>query len=73
MSAYLIIGIIAWLLCGLYAAGKSFAYLQEDYWRVSHVKREHLILSLVISLIFGPIAIFSLLINGELNHKWRLK
>jgi hypothetical protein len=67
-----IIGIIAWLACGIIHAGYYFCYFQTEYpdFAVMDYVSD---LCLAYGLaIFGPIAFFATSISGFCRHGFRL-
>lgn len=75
MLVWLVVGVIAWIVCGLIAAGWQFAYWQGKY-AVCAAERysEDLRFSLSICLAFGPIALVMEWFQSEHGqYGWRLR
>ena len=71
----LLLFIEIWILCGILAAGISFAYWQGAYsFRSKENKLLDLIFSLTWGLLFGPIfLIIAFIGSGFAKYGWRLK
>lgn len=69
----IILMIIGWIVCGIFAAGGLFATMQGDF-SSDESTREDLGVALLIGLAFGPVAlVLSIFLSGFYEHGWRLR
>lgn len=70
----MVLYVLGWLVCSMLSHGIIFAFLQREYDFIAQsLYWEDFAFSCVLSLLFGPIALFSSLINCEFGLKHGLK
>jgi len=66
--------IICWLGFAIATMGGFFADLQDEYPTIAKsCRRIDMFISIMISLLFGPVIFFIFLLNTKFKHGWRLK
>lgn len=73
MIYYTTIGIAAWFLCGLLAAGYHFAYFHDEFRFAEKDTTKTLLLDFFTNLIGGPVSLAVIYSLGFTKHGWRLR